>query len=387
MGLLPGVGGVAGPVQVQEHAVGAGPVRHRMQRGIADGEVDHDDDAAEFFREFGALVHVLHGGRGDVQVMALDLAGLLGGAIHRLHDEQVPVAPAHERLGIDVLVVLGEIQAAAQRLVHDPAVVAGTQAELRLGRGAEQRAAVLVQVLAFGDDAVRGASEGFHVMQGDPQVLQAQRFEGLEAEHVADDRGRQVGDRALFEQVDVVGDVRDVLAVPARHREHPVALGLVVLVGGEPVGPHHGPRRGRGFPGHRGARLLRGDAGLRRDPEGGQDIGGLRLVIGLVIAHLGVGDDPGIPPVCRHVCSSGLPSGAFFHHGGESVRRLLTIPAGPLSDWLIVLCWPGNAGAGGCPGRGSSSLRACRPGVRRARACRAGRSRPGRCWLRCLLRV
>ena len=171
VGLLPGVGGVAGPVQVQEHPVGAGPVRHRMQRGIADGEVDHDDHAAEFFREFGALVHVLHGGRGDVQVMALDLAGLLGGAVYRLHDEQVAVPPAHERLGIDVLVVLGEIQPAAQRLVDHAAVVAGGQTELGLSRGAEQRAAVLVQVLAFGDDAVRRALEGFGVVAagcGDP---------------------------------------------------------------------------------------------------------------------------------------------------------------------------------------------------------------------------
>ena len=76
MGLLPRVGGVPGPVQVQDHPVRARPVGHRLHRGIADGEVDHDDDAAELFGELGALVHILHGGRGHVQVMALDLAGL-----------------------------------------------------------------------------------------------------------------------------------------------------------------------------------------------------------------------------------------------------------------------------------------------------------------------
>jgi hypothetical protein len=119
--------------------------------------------------------------------MALDLAGLLGGAVHRFGDEEVPVAPAHERLGIDVLVVLGEIEPAAQRLVYHPAVVAGAQSELGFGRGAEQRAAVLVQVLAFGDDAVRRSGERLDVGQWDPQILQAQRAQRLEAEDVADD--------------------------------------------------------------------------------------------------------------------------------------------------------------------------------------------------------
>ena len=276
-----------------------GPPGHGLQRGVPDGQVGHDDDAAEFLRELGPLVHVLHGRGGHVQVVALDLAGLLRGPVDRLHREQVAVAPAHERLGVDVLVVLGEVQAAAQRLVDHAAVVAGGQAQLGLGGRAEQGPAVLVQVLALHHDAVRRALEGLHVRQRDPHVLQPEGPQRLEAEHVADDRRGEVGDRAFLEQVDVVGDVRDVLALAARDRVHPVALGLVVLVGGEPVGPDHGPGRGGGLAGHRRARLLRRHARLRGDPERDQHVGRLGHVVRLVVAHLRVREHPRVPAIAR----------------------------------------------------------------------------------------
>ena len=259
--------------------------------------------------EVGPLVHVLHGGGGDVEVVALDLAGPLLGPVDRLHREQETVPPAHERLRVDVLVVLGEVEAAAQGLVDDAAVVARRQAELGLGGRAQQRAAVLVQVLPLHHDAVRRSLVGLDVVQRDPHVLQAQRLERLEAEHVADDRRGQVRDRALLEQVDVVGDIGDVLALAAGHRIDPVALGLVVVVGGEPVGPDDRPGRGGGLPGDRGACLLGRDPGLRRDAERGQHVGVLGHVVGCVVAHLRVRDDSRAPAV--------LPSG----HGSSG--RLL----------------------------------------------------------------
>ena len=264
------------------------------------GEVDHDDDAAEFLGELGPLVHLLHRGGGHVEVVALDFAGLLGGPVHGLHDEQVSVPPAHEGLGVDVLVVLGEVETAAQRLVDHPAVVARGEPELRLGRRAEQRAPVLVEVLALHDDAVRRAGKGLHVVQRDPHVLKAQRAQRLEAEHVADDRRRQVGDGSLLEEIDVISDIGDVLVLPAGHRVDPVALGLVVVVGGEPVGPYDGPGGGRRLAGHRGARFLGRNTWLRRHPERGEHVGVLRLVVRLPEAHLGVGDHPCVPAVARH---------------------------------------------------------------------------------------
>ena len=126
----------------------------------------------------------------------------------------------------------------------------------------QQRTAELVQVLAFHDDAVRGALEGLHVVGGDAHVLEAQRLEGLEAEDVADDGAGEVGDGAFLEQVEVVGDPGDELARGARDLLDPVALGLVVVVGGQPVGPHHRPGCGAGLAGHRGAGLLRRNAFL-----------------------------------------------------------------------------------------------------------------------------
>ena len=157
------VGRVAGAVQVQDHVVLARPLGHRLDRGVADDEVDHDDDRAELLGELGALVHVLHRAGGDVEVVALDLAGRGRGAVDGFHAVEEAVAPVHEGLRVDVLVVLDEVEAALERLVDDAAVVAAGEAELRLGGGAEQRAAELVEALALDDDAGRRALEGLDV--------------------------------------------------------------------------------------------------------------------------------------------------------------------------------------------------------------------------------
>ena len=76
MGLLAGVGAVAGAVQVQDHVVLARPFGDRLDRGVADDQVDHDDHRAHLLGELGAAVHLLHRAGGDVEVVALDLAGL-----------------------------------------------------------------------------------------------------------------------------------------------------------------------------------------------------------------------------------------------------------------------------------------------------------------------
>jgi hypothetical protein len=95
-------------------------------------------------------------------------------------------------------------------------------------------------------------------------------------------------------KVQVIGDVGDVL-VGARHRVDPVALGLVVLVGREAVGPHHRPGRGGRFARHRGRGLDRFDALLRHEPKGAKNVGCLGFIVGLIVAHLGVGRDAGGP--------------------------------------------------------------------------------------------
>ena len=142
--LLARVGPVARAMQVQDQPVPSRPLGHRLDRRVSDGEIDHADDAADFLRELGALVHLLHRRGRDVHVMALDLPRLGHGPAHAFHAEQEPIPPPHERLAVDVLVVLGEVEATAERFVDHPPIVARGEPELGLDGGAEQRAAVLV---------------------------------------------------------------------------------------------------------------------------------------------------------------------------------------------------------------------------------------------------
>ena len=231
--------------------------------------------------------------------MALDLAGRGFRPADRLHREQVAIAPVHERLRIDVLVVLGEVEPAAQTLVHHPAVVPARQAELGLDGGAEQRPAKLVEPLALDHDPRGRTAKGLQVGYRNPHILEAQCLERLEAEHVADHRGGQVGDRAFLEQRQVVGHPGEVLARRIGHRLDLVGLGAVDVGCGQPIGPDHGPGGGRGFARDCRRRLDRIDALLRRDPEQADDVGFLRLVVRLPVAHPGVLHDAGLVALLR----------------------------------------------------------------------------------------
>jgi len=113
--------------------------------------------------ELGTPVHLLHGPRGDVEIMPFYLTGLGSGFVDRLHAVEKSVAPVHERLRVDVLIVLEEVETALQPLVHDAAVALPREAKLRLGRRAEQRPAKLVKALAFSDQPGRRALERLHI--------------------------------------------------------------------------------------------------------------------------------------------------------------------------------------------------------------------------------
>ena len=180
----------------------------------------------------------------------------------------------------------GEVEPALQRLVHHAAVVAAGQAELRLHRRTQQRAAELVEPLALHDNAGRRPVEGLHVGDREAHVLQAQRLERLEPEDVADDRGGQVRDRARLEQVEVVGDIGEPRPRRAGDGVDPVALGAVAVGRRQPIRPDHRPGGGRAFAGDRRRGFLRIHAVLRRDPEAGEDVRLLRLVVQVEVAHL-----------------------------------------------------------------------------------------------------
>ena len=204
------------------------------------------------------------------------------------------VAPAHEGLGVDVLVVLEEVESALEPFVDDAAIVLSREPELGLDGGAEQRPPELVEPLALHHHAGGRTLEGLEVRHRDAHVLQPQRLDGLEAEDVADDRRGQVRDRSLLEEIEVVGDEGEVLVGRTGHRIDPVTLGAIVVAGGQAVGPHHRPGRGRGLARHRGAGLDRVDPLLRRDPEEGEEVRLLGQVVRLPVTHQGVGNDAGL---------------------------------------------------------------------------------------------
>ena len=96
--------------------------------------------------------------------------------------------------------------------IDHAAVVAAGQTQFGLGGGAQQRPAELVEPLALDHEARGRTLEGLDVGHRNANVLEPRGLQGLEAEYVADQARRHVGDRALFEQDDVVGDPGEILA-------------------------------------------------------------------------------------------------------------------------------------------------------------------------------
>ncbi len=286
--------GVHGAVDVQQHAVIATPVGQAgVGREAAGQVVVHDDGCADFLGELGTLVHLFGRGGGHVQVVALALAGLTfrleGGFVH----EGETVTPTHEGLAVDVLVVFGEVETAAQALVHGAAVVLGRQAQLGFDGAAQQRTTVLIHLVALNLDAVGRAAAGLDVGDGEAHVFQAQGAQGLEAEHVADQRGQHVDHRAFLEQIDRVGHEGVEAGVVAGHVFDAIGAALVVVEVGQQIGPHRGPGAGRRLGGHGGGNFFTIHARLRGDLEAGQNVRVFRLVVGgpvslPVFLHTGV---------------------------------------------------------------------------------------------------
>ena len=313
---------MAGAVEMEHHVVLARPLRHGLDGRVAYHQVDHHDDGAEVSRKFSALVHVLHRRRGDVEIGPLDFACLGLRLVDRLHAVEEAVAPMHEGLRVDVLVVFGEVEPALQRLVDDAAVVAAGQSELRLDRRAEQRPAELIQAFALDHDPGCRPLEGFHVGDRETHVFEPQCLQWLEAEDIADDRRREVGDRSRLEQVEIIGDIGEILTGRIRHGVDPIGLGPVFFAGREAVRPNNRPGGRGGFAGHGCCRLDGIDAFLGRDPEERDDIRVLRLIVRLPIAHLLVFHDA--RPVAR-----GAGHG-FGHIGHGIVLSLQKRPSGSL---------------------------------------------------------
>ena len=88
-----------------------------------------------------------------------------------LYTIEEAITPAHEGLGVDVLVVLDKVQTAAQSFVNDATVIAGGEAQFWLCRRAEQGTPVLIKILTLHYDAMCRSLEGLDVMWWNTHIL------------------------------------------------------------------------------------------------------------------------------------------------------------------------------------------------------------------------
>ena len=129
---------VHGSVNVEQKTVfPTVPSQGSVCRESAGDVVMHDDGHAKMLGGLCSVQHALaRAGRG-IQVVTFDLARLGLGFVERFGHEQESITPPHERLRVNVLVILREVKPASQTLVHRPAIVLRGQAKLWLDRSAQ----------------------------------------------------------------------------------------------------------------------------------------------------------------------------------------------------------------------------------------------------------
>ena len=73
----------------------------------------HDDRDSEVSSDLSPIDHSLSSTSGRVEVVTFNLASLSLSLITGFTNEEESISPPHERLRIDILIVLGEIEATA----------------------------------------------------------------------------------------------------------------------------------------------------------------------------------------------------------------------------------------------------------------------------------
>src|SRR5258706_14307064 len=139
-----------------------------------------------------------------------------------------------------------------------------------------------MQVLALDDNSMSWALKGLHIVRRDAHILQAQTLQCLEAKDIANNTGSQVGDRPLLEEVQIIGDICNVLVRTGNWYDL-VGFCLVVLVCRQTIGPDHRPGGSRRFSGHGSRGFNRVYTLLWHDTERTKDICVFWFVIGLPI--------------------------------------------------------------------------------------------------------
>ena len=286
--------GVHGPVGVECQAQALGLLAERRRRGkTGREEVDHDEPATLQGDLVGAADHLAGVGCRHIRPVPLALAGLGLGAPKELERPSHSLVERRPGLAIEVLIVLDRVDPTPQRLVRPLSMLARRQAELGLDRGAGQRPAVDRELVSNAGDPKGGSRKGLHQRDGEAHVEEPEVRDGLEAEHIADHAGQDVGDAPELEQLGRIGDVGD-LAVdpvdPCPQLERQPFVGLVDV----------GPGARRGLRRDRRGRLIERDVGARREAECDQQVGRGRHVVEVEV-QLPVWVDT-LDAVCENPC-------------------------------------------------------------------------------------
>ena len=173
--------------------------------------------------------------------MTLALARFLFSNLDGFRNEFEAVLPALERLRVDVLVVFREVQTAAKALIDNPAVVLAAQTKLWLDGATKEGTTIFVHPVTLNGDTVWRASTALDECNREANVFQTQVAQCFESENVADQRGQNVGDRTLFEQVEGISDEGIERLLVTRNVFDAVATPFVEVEVGEELGPHSGP--------------------------------------------------------------------------------------------------------------------------------------------------
>ena len=117
------VGAVTCAVHVHDHVILAAPFGHRLDGGVANDQIDHDNDAAQIAGKLSTFIHGFHRASCNVEVRAFDLAGNSLCFVHCVHHIQEAITPVHKGLRVDVFVIFHEVQAAFETFVNHAAIV------------------------------------------------------------------------------------------------------------------------------------------------------------------------------------------------------------------------------------------------------------------------
>ncbi len=165
---------VHGTVNMKQHPILATPIgKAGVGAKTAGNVIVHDDGRANFFGVFRSSVHFLGCWRSDIQVVTLTLTSL-GFSLKRcLLNEVEPLTPTHKRLAINVLVVLGKIEPAAQAFINGTTVILRRESKLGLDGAAQQRTAILIHDITLNLNAIRRPTTGLNVGYGKAHIFEA----------------------------------------------------------------------------------------------------------------------------------------------------------------------------------------------------------------------